>query len=413
MRLSLTILLCLFLVHCSNQSQPDQTDHIQILDDIPEHIQEIENLTIFPGDSEPMYSVELIPVQSYGEAGEPYLTTLYDAVVDDQGRVIILNANTNTNHEHSIYVYNENGTFHAQLGRHGKGPGEYGFVIDLQFKAGKVFARDMTNERINIYNTERYDFDRTMMIEQLPIREHEAVQDLELGLIMANNDGNYLVSFSQRVSDTGWPIHKYLRMDTDGNALDYQPLEFISSFRAQGEVEASVPMSFMPMPFIGSTISGYSDEGELYSAWNHDFLIRKYDSRGIYQSAIYYPLKGSPFDLSVHTSTLFYNANAVMRATGMYDEELPETNPVLSALMVDDENRIWAAVPMYGDRTIYEWWILAPSGELLGTLQRPRDLKIFDIKDGYLYSKEIDEETDAEFVVKYRIEMKESSNLTE
>jgi len=405
MRLPFTILFCLFLVHCSNHSQPDQTEHLQILDEIPEHIQEVENLTIFSADSEPRKSIEIIPVQTYGDTGEPYLTNVMGSAVDDNGRIIILNSNPD--YSQSVFVYNDDGTYKTELGRPGRGPGEHGFIFDVQTQDGKIYIRDIMNERINIYSSTDYSFDRTMMIEQLPIREHEAVEGLEIGPIVPQKDGNFLVHFSQRVSDTGWPKDIYLRMDADGNVLDYQPLEFITSFRAQGEVEAAVPLSFMPMPFIGSTITGYSDKGELYSAWNHDFLIRKYDSRGIYQSAIYYPVKGSPFDLSFHTSTLFFNANDIMRATGMYDEELPETNPVLSALVIDDENRIWAAVPMYGERTIYEWWILAPSGELLAKLQRPRDLRIFDIKDGYLYSKEIDEKTDEEFVVKYRIELGE------
>ena len=109
--LLLIVFLCLFIVKCSNNPTPrqpelrEQSDHIFILDEIPQHIREVDNLTIFPGDFEPRYSIELIPEQAYGETGEPYLTTLYDTVVDDQGRVIILNANTNTDHEHSIYVY--------------------------------------------------------------------------------------------------------------------------------------------------------------------------------------------------------------------------------------------------------------------------------------------------------------------
>jgi hypothetical protein len=75
--------------------------------------------------------------------------------------------------------------------------------------------------------------------------------------------------------------------------------------------------------------------------------------------------------------------------------------------MVDDEDRIWAAVHMGPHRENYEWWILAPSGKLLAKLQRPRKQRIFDIKNGYLYSKEIDEDTGGETVVKYRIELLE------
>jgi len=379
-------------------------EHIFVLDVIPEHIKEVENLTIFPRDSEPRYSIELIPQQTFGETGEPYLTTLDDAVVDDQGRVIILNANTNTNNEHSIYVYDENGTFHTQLGRHGRGPGEYGFVFDVQAKAGKVFIRDVTNQRLTIYNTDDYSFDRSMLIEQLAINDHDTVEEQRLGLIMPRNDGNHLVSFSQQGSDS----HKYLLMDTDGNGLNFEPLVFPSSLSINASTKTMTP-SLRLGQMMGQTLTALSSEDELYSIWTSDFLIKKYDSNGIYQSAIYYPLKGLPFDLDEYAKTapFGYNARDIEKGLESMDNELPETNPILDNLMLDDENRIWAAVPMDGQRKNNEWWILSPSGELLAKLQRPRKT-IFDIKDGYLFAKEIDKETDVEYVVKYRIELTEN-----
>ncbi|MTI87891.1 MAG: hypothetical protein FH748_07985 [Balneolaceae bacterium] len=75
--------------------------------------------------------------------------------------------------------------------------------------------------------------------------------------------------------------------------------------------------------------------------------------------------------------------------------------------MVDDENRMWVAVPMDVQNETYEWWILNPSGELLARLVLPEDQPIYDIKNGYLYSKKTNEETGAEYVVKYRIELTE------
>jgi len=80
----------------------------------------------------------------------------------------------------------------------------------------------------------------------------------------------------------------------------------------------------------------------------------------------------------------------------------------LFRMRIDDENRVWAAVPMDQQREILEWWILDESGELLAKLQRPLLKTIFDIKNGYLYGKEVDEETGAEYVVKYRMEFREA-----
>jgi len=401
MRLSLTILLCLLLVHCSENSVPE---HIRVLDEIPGHIQEVKNLTIYPGDSEPLYEIELIPVQSFGETGEPYLTEIMGSVVDDKGRILIWNSNTG--YEMFLYVFNDDGTYHTQIGRQGSGPGEYGFVFDLQARAEKVLVRDITNQRLNIYNTNDYSFDRAMLIEQLAIRDHEAVQGLQLGLIMARNDGNYFVSFSQGISGTE---HIYLLMDTDGNVLNFEPLVFPSSLWISVPTRSMAP-SFGLGSIMGQTLTTLTSEDALYSAWTRDFLIRKYDADGNYQSAIYYPIQGTPFDSDEYTKTVpfGYTAREIERAIENTDIELPETNPVLADLMVDDENRIWAAVPMDSQREIYEWWILAPSGELLAKLLRPRVQRIFDIKQGYLYGRETNEETGAEYVVKYRIELTES-----
>jgi len=406
-KIVLIIFLGVAFAECSNSSsqkqkeQTEQTADILVLDELPRHIQQFENVSTFPGDLNPLNSIELIPKQTFGKTGEPYLTTIESSVVDDKNRLIILNLGTN--YAQQVYVYNEDGTFHTAIGRSGRGPGEFGFAFNVKAQAGKILIRDVTNSRINIYNSTNYSIERSMLIEQLGIRDHKAVQGLEFGIVKPRNDGNYLVNFYQHASETGWRTQKYLLMDTDGNALNFEPLEFRFSFKAQGKTGES----FMQMPFLGKTITALSEEDFLYTVWTHNFLIKKYDSTGKYQSAIYYPVKGSPFDLNFHTSTPFYDRGDVMKAIDMHDEELPEANPVIADMMVDDQNRIWVAVPAGVQRDSYEWWILKESGKLLAKLTLPRDQPIYDIKNGYLYSKKTNKETDSEYVVKYKIEFTE------
>src|SRR5690554_1957980 len=145
----LSILLSFLLIQCSDNPRPEQippvpidqaevTGHIRVLDEIPPHVQSVENLTTFPGDSEPLYSMKLIPVLSFGETGKPYLTQVVGCIVDDKGRVIVQNVGR-PNYEQILYVFNADGSYHTQIGRQGKGPGEYGWIVGLQAKAGKVF----------------------------------------------------------------------------------------------------------------------------------------------------------------------------------------------------------------------------------------------------------------------------------
>ncbi len=405
-RASVAVFLVVIVTACSgSETDIGEADHIQVLEEIPEHIREIENLTIYQGDSEPRYSIELVPEQTYGEEGEPYLTTVLRSAVDDNGKIIILNSNSD--YSQSVFVYNDDGTFHTELGRSGRGPGEHGFIFDVQARGGNVYIRDVTNQRINIYSSTDYSFERTMMIEQLSIRDHEAVQELELGLILPRYDGNYWVIFSDRRSVIGQLSNRYKIMDHEGRLVQDPSLALPAGFRIQTDPSAR---PIMPLYFMGSTLEAVSRGDELYTAFTRDFLIRKYDANGIYQSAFYYPVQSLPFDLDVHTNSSPFSPSArvIKNAFLDIDRDLPETIPVLFRLRIDDENRIWAAVPMDQQREILEWWILDESGELLAKLQRPLLKTIFDIKNGYLYAKEIDEETGAEYVVKYRMEFREA-----
>ena len=405
-RASVAVFLVVIVTACSgSETDIGEADHIQVLEEIPEHIREIENLTIYQGDSEPRYSIELVPEQTYGEEGEPYLTTVLRSAVDDNGKIIILNSNSD--YSQSVFVYNDDGTFHTELGRSGRGPGEHGFIFDVQARGGNVYIRDVTNQRINIYSSTDYSFERTMMIEQLSIRDHEAVQELELGLILPRNDENYWVIFSDRRSVIGQLSNRYKIMDHEGRLVQDPSLALPAGFRIQTDPSAR---PIMPLYFMGSTLEAVSRGDELYTAFTRDFLIRKYDANGIYQSAFYYPVQSLPFDLDVHTNSSPFSPSArvIKNAFSDIDRDLPETNPVLFRMRIDDENRVWAAVPMDQQREILEWWILDESGELLAKLQRPLLKTIFDIKNGYLYGKEVDEETGAEYVVKYRMEFREA-----
>ncbi|MDZ7715106.1 MAG: 6-bladed beta-propeller [Balneolaceae bacterium] len=407
------ILLSFFLIQCSDNPRPKQinpvpvkqaevTGHIRVLDEIPQHIQSVDSLTIFPGDSEPLYSVELIPVLSFGKTGKPYLTQVNYGIVDDKDRVLTVNVGR-PNYEQILHVFNADGSYHAQIGRHGAGPGEYSLVLGLQAKAGKIFMLDYNNQRVNEYSTEDYSIART-----IPLEKWKNSDGKEFGYIEPRNDGNYLLTFSDNRSKTGRIEIKQVVMDYEGNTV-IEPLVFPSSFRIDvGQSNQPAP-TMSTISFLGKTITFLSDEDALYTVWTRDFLIRKYDAGGVYQSAFYYPIGGSPFDLDEYTKTQLFSPNArqIEKAFETIDKDLPETFPVIDRLMVDDENRIWVAVPAGAQREYYEWWILNEGGELLAKLVLPKTQRIYDIKNGYLYSKKTDEETDTEYVVKYKIEFTE------
>jgi len=416
-KLVLSILLCVAFAGCTNSSsqkqteqteqaeQTEQTAYIRVLDELPRHIQQVENVSVFQEDLNPLYSIRLSPVQTYGKTGEPYVTNVHNCTVDDKGRVILVDRSNNIEaypFVANVYVYNTDGTYHTRLGRPGRGPGEYGLPFYIQANAGKVYLYDLTGKRINVYQTDDYSFIRSSLEERWNIRNQKVVQGLTSLDFKVRNDGNLLVRFDELTKGITRPVNKYLLMDLDGNRLNYNPFVFREALEIVGGMRP--PVASLPIYLsIGETVTAISDEGELYAAGSQEFLIKKYNPRGVYQSAIYYPVTGSSFNLSEYTEGASYSRQDVINALDEVDEELPEANPVIADMMVDDENRIWVAVPTGMQSETYEWWILKESGELLAKFPWSRDQRIYDIQNGYLYSKKTNEETGSEYVVKYRI----------
>jgi len=420
-KLVLSIFLYVAFAGCSNSSsqkqteqteqaeQTEQTAYIRVLDELPRHIQQVENVSTFPGDLNPLYSIRLSPVQTYGKTGNPFLTHVEGCTIDDQGRVILRDRGGNSESIpfiFNVHVYHADGTYHTRLGRPGRGPGEYGLVFSLQANAGKVYLYDLTGKRINVYHTDDYSFIRSSLEERWNIQNQKVVQGLTFIDFKARNDGNLLVRFVELTKGTVRPVNKYLLMDLDGNSLDFTPFVFLGKLEIAGGIRP--PVASLPIYLsIGETVTAISDEGELYAAGSQEFLIKKYNPRGVYQSATYYPVTGSSFNLSEYTEGASYSRQDVINALDEVDEELPEANPVIADMMVDDENRIWVAVPTGVQSETYEWWILKESGQLLAKLTLPRDQPICDIKNGYLYSKKTNEETGSEYVIKFEIEFTE------
>lgn len=379
------------------KGQAELIDPTRIFNQIPQNIQELENLTVFPAESEPSHLIELIPVQNYGDLEEPYIAFTLGAVEDDNGWVIIWAVSST--YEQTLCVYNTDGTYNKKLGRRGKGPGEYGSIGGVFTKLKKIFVLDDTSKRLNEYSTKDYSFVRSILFETWEIDS-----ELNFAAVEPRKDGNFLGIFVDFRQGFGRTEIEYQIMDSVGNTLYPEPIVLPDVFKIV--VEPST-QPIMPVAFLGSSITSLSDEDVLYYANTLNFLIKKYDHKGVYQSSIYYPIKGLPLDLNEYIKSQLFSPKVrdIEKAFAEMDQELPEEIPVIDRMFVDDENRIWVALPMGVASKNYQWWVLKESGQLIAKLLLPRDQPIYDIKNGHLYSKKTNEETGSEYVVKYRIEL--------
>jgi len=84
------------------------------------------------------------------------------------------------------------------------------------------------------------------------------------------------------------------------------------------------------------------------------------------------------------------------------NDDMPDTWPAYSTMLMDDENRVWAALFTDNEET-YEWRVYTDEGEFLATFTWPRSKTISEVKNGLAYTRETDEETGLQQVVRYRM----------
>ncbi|MDZ7715102.1 MAG: hypothetical protein U5J95_02700 [Balneolaceae bacterium] len=249
-----------------------------------------------------------------------------------------------------------------------------------------------------------YKFTRSILFE-----EWKAPDNFKFGSVEPRYDGNYHVTFSNLRSKTGFREIIQMVKDSEGKDVDFEPLRFPAGYKINPDGKSKLPTPTMPLTFLGTTRTALSEKDELFANSYREFLIKKYDSAGKYQSAIYYPILGVPFILEDYTKSAVISPSVreIEKSLSADGIDIPDRLPVIDRLIIDDENRIWVALPISSSRDTYEWWILKESGQLLAKLMLPRDQPIYEVKNGYLYSKKTNEETDTEYVVKYKIEFTE------
>lgn len=378
---------------------------------LPKEFQKLKNLTIYPADSEPVYTMKLLPVQSFGGSGKPYWMVITGCAVDDSNRVIISGQTKVTQAE--LAVYNPDGTYRKQIGRFGRGPGEYEFVSpNFQINAGRLFLQDEITKRLSIFSTGDYSFEKTTNLQDWNVRDLKALRDMKLSGFHVRSDGNLLAIFrgipdgSGRTGNT-----KFMLVDTKGNVLNPEPLiELPSPFYIvnTNRGHSMIPLH-MQLPLMGRSLYALSHDDAIYTApRTEDFLIKKYDAKGTYQFTFYYPVMGPPFDIDSVRGSAFQRA-AIKNALEKADVKMPETAPVLHNMRIDDENRIWVTVSVGREKS--EWWMLGESGKLLAKIVAPKNEVICDIKNGHLYAKffnsggSADSKSWEDKIVKYKIKL--------
>lgn len=353
------------------------------------------------------YHIEFIRGVSFGDTEDVFLGRISDVTVDALNRVYIGDVNQLT-----IHVFNPDGTYHTSLGRSGRGPGEFNQLsvnATLQTHSYELYAIDIDSyeafpHRVHVFSLDDLEFDRTIMIMANNMGEYDELAGYFPNDFYPLDNGTLLVKFNQSAHDfiSGQRTIRYFVVDNNGSIVSDQIFEqpglIYLSYKYR-DVDYTVSYYF---PFYSKPLFVVSDD-LLYAAASKDFLIDVFNLEGDYLHSISHSFDKVPLN---RADLLEAREGRVIQQMIREAENLPDTWPALEEMFFDDENRLWVST-IVEDFDIYEWWVLEDTGELITKFEWPRDEPIEVVRNGYMYTRETEEETGLEQIVRYRIEMEE------
>lgn len=370
----LIYVLILFLMSCTGEESTPATDQ-----------------TVSVGEEE-LYSIEFTSELIFSGNDDVIIGRLGVVQVDDSGRVYMADTR-----RHVIEVFESDTSYSGQIGRQGDGPGEFRSVGPMKLFDEKIYILDTNRQLINIFSTGNLRFERAINLDPAKWSNVENLTGARVSDFYVQKSSDILLEFSKLNSaDDRQLIYHFLY---DGDELDNEPMLELKDVPIFADRSTGVALSML-LDFERRSLFAQGHNLNFYTAWTEEFKINRYFQDGSLDYTLYTPIDNIDFNRSEFIDS--YSNETARNA--LQNAEFPDDWPVLKHLMVDDENRLWVST-IVEDFDVYEWWVLEETGELILKFEWPRDEPIEVIKNGKMYTRETDEETGLQRVVRYGFEV--------
>lgn len=385
--------LAYVLSGCSGETEAER--------DIPEEISGMANVEILEKGAHPINEVTVTQENIYGSTDEVFVNAIGDAAVDDSGRVYIAEI---TPGSAAIYVFDPDGQYITQIGRRGRGPGEYRTIRGIDIFENSLYVFE-SNQRIHEFSLTDFSLVNGVLVDNQRVQGDQAVVTSVPGEYFLVNESGYLSSF--RGAQSSVTMDRPLLFHYIDREGYIQPEEIVRLKMFEIYDSGSSPAPGRPgifsTSFSRSSLIDMDDEGRIYTAWTDDFLIEVHDREGEYKRAYYYPYDNA--GLSLSDMGLSNGHIEIIR-----DADPPDTWPALHEMMVDDRSRIWA-VTITDSEDYFQVYVLNRNGELWGKFRLEgsrisRDNMASDVmlvKNNNIYVERTHPESGEDYIARYRI----------
>lgn len=162
--------------------------------EIPEHIEDLDNLTVYPADVSPESEIELIREQAFGSTDEVLIGRLGSIGVDTSGRVFMEDTDNI-----KIHVFAPDGSHITQIGREGRGPGEFQTVHIMGVGTDQLYAYDPLLRRLSLFSLDSLSFTRVQNMTPKNKSSREEIVDYRIGQLLQMDNNTYLAGFAPMI----------------------------------------------------------------------------------------------------------------------------------------------------------------------------------------------------------------------
>ncbi|MCG2588230.1 6-bladed beta-propeller [Rhodohalobacter sulfatireducens] len=389
-----SLLILLLLINCSSQE-----------DEIPEKLRDLKNLTVYSANAKPEAIVSFQKVANYGTFEEILIGRIQDIGVDSSGRVFVVDMQ-----KQSIYVFGADGAFITQLGREGKGPDEFSTIRSLQICKNRLYVYEPDQYQISVFTLDNLANKSSIFLAENRGDYQALGRSLPwINNLYVRNNATYLAGFiihpdTQEFKpwqNVDYKILFYL-LDETGRISSTKLFDVDQTHTVAGGLVDNIKV------FFGSPMITMSSQNNIYVSDESEFFVKVYNPNGVYMRAFHYQHPQIPLTQeSIKNGGI---ANTHFRPDFLLKNiksiDLPQYWPVITDMKIDDLDRLWIATTAE-DMSIYEWWVLEETGELITKFEWPRDEPIEVVLNGNIYTRKTDDETGLQQIVKYRFEINE------
>lgn len=309
----------------------------------------------------------------------------------------------------TIHKYDPDGSFLMDIGREGRGPGEFLVIGGMRtYPDGRLVTLDQRNSRINIYTSEG-EFLTSHIVKSGLVAKH---------LFEASPDGSFFVKnmiTSKNNSGRRNVIEIWYHISDQGKVID--TLTVPNDPGLDRGFHYTSP-SGSQINFTENTLSRLSSKGYLVVGTNskYEFELRK-PSGTVVINHEYTPVQIKPDEKKQWENTL-----GIVARQANINQKVPDTKPPFKDIFTDSEGRIWIhryTEADYSESPIYTveggWWeaaafdIFLDDGSFYGSVKFPHGFNFSDARGDHVYGVLTTDDL-AEHVVRYTLSVDENHN---